>query len=76
MNNRCRITSMTVMSSMYPHNYFCTLPVFDEQCFLDTDLYEFPLNIANRAFRTIGTKVHIKQYEECGYISNIYKSVL
>ena len=50
--------------------------LFDEPCFLETDLYEFLLNIANREFRTIGIKVHIKQYEKCGYISNIYQSVL
>ena len=70
---------------MYPDNYICTLPVFDEQCFLETDLYEFLLSIANRANRTIWTKAieqkqieqkSIKQYEECGHISKIYKSVL
>ena len=60
---------------MYPHNYFCTLPVFDEQHFLETDLYEFILSIANEAFRTIGIKAHINQCEECVHISNIFKSV-
>lgn len=38
LNNRCHITAMTAMSSIYPHNYFCTLPELDEQCFLETDL--------------------------------------
>ena len=32
--------------------------------------------MANRELITIGIKVNIKQYEKCGYISNIYKSVL
>ena len=49
--------------------------LYDETCFLEIGLYEFLLNIANRKVRTIGIKVCIKQYEKCGYISNIYKSV-
>ena len=47
---------------MYLQNYFCTLRVFDGQVFLETDILEFLLNIAYRKCRTIGTKVHIKQY--------------
>ena len=63
---------MVTIFCMYLQNYFCTLRVFDGQVFLETDILEFLLNIAYRKCRTIGTKVDIKQYKECGYISNIY----
>ena len=61
------------MSNMYLHNYFyyfCTLPVLVEQISVETNLYKFLLNIAFRTHRTKGTKVHIKEYKKCEYISN------
>ena len=59
------------MSNMYLHNYFCTLPVLVEQVSVETNLHKFLLNIAFRTHRTKGTKVHIKEYKKCEYISNI-----
>ena len=48
---------------MYLYNCLCTFPVFDEQYSLDTDFCEFLWNMSYGTFRTIDTKVHIKQYQ-------------
>ena len=72
LNIKCRITSMGTILCMYLLNYFCTLHVFDGQVFLEINLGEFLFHIANRKNRTMGMAVHINQYKNCGYVSNIY----
>ena len=49
---------MTKISNMYLHNFFCNSFVPCKQVFLETEPYEFLLNVSFRAFGAICRKVH------------------
>ena len=50
---------MTTISNMYLHNCFCNSFVLFKQVFLETEAYQFLLNLAHRTFGAICKKVHL-----------------